>query len=142
MSIFKVSSRKEQALLQRMKELNICENDIEETFIRASGPGGQKTNKTSSCVSLRHIPTNIIVKCQRERSQALNRFLARPHLLNQIERMQKGFVKEENLRIEKIRNRKRKKAKRTKKKESASKTKQSDAKENNDSPENVTDFDS
>ncbi len=142
MSIFKVSSRKEQALLQRMKELNICEGDIEETFIRASGPGGQKTNKTSSCVSLRHIPTNIIVKCQRERSQALNRFLARRHLLDQIERIQKGFVKEENLRIEKIRNRKRKRTKRAKKKESASKTKQSDAKENNNSPKNVIDFDS
>ncbi len=142
MSIFKVSSRKEQALLQRMKELNICEDDIEETFIRTSGPGGQKTNKTSSCVSLRHIPTNIIVKCQRERSQALNRFLARRHLLDQIERMQKGFVKEENLRIEKIRNRKRKRAKRAKKVKFASKTKQSDAKKNNDSPENVIGFDS
>jgi protein subunit release factor B len=142
MSIFKVSLRKEQALLQRMKDLNICENDIEETFIRASGPGGQKTNKTSSCVSLRHIPTNIVVKCQRERSQALNRFLARRHLLNQIERVEKGFDKEENLRIEKIRNRKRKRAKRAKMIKFASKTKQSDAKENNDSPENVIDFDS
>ncbi len=142
MSIFKVSSRKEQALLQRMKELSICEDDIEETFIRASGPGGQKTNKTSSCVCLRHIPTNIIVKCQRERSQALNRFLARRHLLNQIERMQKGFVKEDDLRIEKIRNRKRKRAKRAKEKKSALKTRQSDAKENTDGPENVIDFNS
>ncbi len=142
MSIFKVSLRKEQALLQRMKDLNICENDIEETFIRASGPGGQKTNKTSSCVSLRYIPTNIVVKCQRERSQALNRFLARRHLLDQIERMQNGSVKEENLRIEKIKNRKRKREKRAKKKKFASKTKQSDAKESNDSPENVIDFDS
>ncbi len=142
MSIFKVSSRKEQALLQRMKELNICEADIEETFIRASGPGGQKTNKTSSCVSLRHIPTNIIVKCQQARSQALNRFLARRHLLDQIERMQKGSVKEEYLRIEKIRTRKRKRAKRAKKKKFASKTKKSDAKENNVSPENIIDFDS
>lgn len=142
MSIFKVSSRKEQALLQRMKELNICEDDIKETFIRASGPGGQKTNKTSSCVRLRHIPTNIIVKCQQECSQALNRFLARRHLLDKIESMQKGFVKEENLRIEKIRNRKRKMAKRAKKKKSALKTRQSDAKENNDSPENIIDFDS
>lgn len=142
MSIFKVSSRKEQALLERMKELSICEDDIEETFIRSSGPGGQKTNKTSSCVSLRHIPTNIIVKCQRGRSQSLNRFLARRHLLDQIERMQKGFVKEEDLHIEKIRNRKRKRAKRAKKKKSALKTKQSDAKENNDSPEKVIDFDS
>ena len=142
MSIFKVSSRKEQALLQRMKELNVCEDDIEETFIRASGPGGQKTNKTSSCVSLRHIPTNIIVKCQRERSQALNRFLARRHLLDQIERMQKGFVKEDDLRIEKIRNQKRKRAKRAKEKKSALKTRQSDAKENTEGPENVVDFDS
>jgi protein subunit release factor B len=142
MSIFKVSSRKEQALLQRMKELNVCEDDIEETFIRASGPGGQKTNKTSSCVSLRHIPTNTIVKCQQERSQALNRFLARRQLLDQIERMQKGVVKEEALRIEKIRNRKRKTAKRAKKKIFASKTRQSDAKENNNSPENVIDSDS
>jgi len=142
MSIFKVSSRKEQALLQRMKELNICEDDIEETFIRASGPGGQKTNKTSSCVSLRHIPTNIIVKCQRERSQAINRFLARRHLLDQIERMQKGFVKEDDLRIEKIRNQKRKRAKRAKEKKSALKTRQSDAKENTEGPENVVDFDS
>ncbi len=135
MSIFKVSSRKEQALLQRMRELNICEDDIEETFIRASGPGGQKTNKTSSCVSLRHIPTNIIVKCQRERSQALNRFLARRHLLDQIERMQKGSVKEENLRIKRIKNRKRKRAKRAKEKKSVSKTRQTEAKENNDNPE-------
>ena len=142
MSIFNVSSRKEQALLHRMKELNICEDDIEETFVRASGPGGQKTNKTSSCVSLRHIPTNIIVKCQRERSQALNRFLARRHLLDQIERMQKGFVREEKLRIEKIRNRKRKRAKRAKKKISAAKTEQSEAKENNDSQKKVIDFDS
>ena len=142
MSIFKVSSRKEQALLQRMKELNICEDDIEETFIRASGPGGQKTNKTSSCVSLRHIPTNIIVKCQQERSQSLNRFLARRHLLDQIERMQKGFVKEDDLRIEKIRNQKRKRAKRAKEKKSALKTRQSDAKENTEGPENVVDFDS
>ena len=142
MSIFKVSSRKEQALLQRMKELNICENDIEETFIRASGPGGQKTNKTSSCVSLRHIPTNIIVKCQRERSQALNRFLARRHLLDRIECLQKGFVKEDDLRIEKIRNQKRKRAKRAKEKKSALKTRQSDTKENTEGPENVVDFDS
>ncbi len=142
MSIFKVSSRKEQALLERMKELSICEDDIEETFIRASGPGGQKTNKTSSCVCLRHIPTNIIVKCQRERSQALNRFLARRLLLDQIERMQKGFVREEDLRIEKIRNRKRKRAKRAKEKKSASKTRQSDAKESIDGPKNVINFDS
>lgn len=130
MSIFKVSSRKEKALIERMKELSICEDDIEETFTRTSGKGGQKTDKTSSCVCLRHTTTNIIVKCGQERSQSLNRFLARRRLLDEIERMQKGFVKEDDQRIEKIRNRKRKRAKRAKKMKSALKTWQSDAKEN------------
>ena len=88
MSIFNVSAKKEKALLDRMRELNINEDDIEERFIRSSGPGGQKTNKTSSCVCLRHIPTDITVKYQRERYQSLNRFFARRRLLDQSERMQ------------------------------------------------------
>ncbi|MCP4265970.1 MAG: peptide chain release factor-like protein, partial [Candidatus Brocadiaceae bacterium] len=54
MSIFNVSEKKEKALLERMCELNVKEKDIEEKFIRSSGPGGQKTNKTSSCVCLHH----------------------------------------------------------------------------------------
>jgi len=116
MSIFNVSEKKEKALLDRMRELNVNENDLEERFIRSSGPGGQKLNKTSSCVCLRHIPTDITVKYQRERSQALNRFFARRLLLDQIERIQKGFIKEDKKRIEKIRSRKRKKRKRTKEK--------------------------
>ena len=115
-----------------MTELNVNENDIEERFIRSSGPGGQKVNKTSSCVCLRHIPTDITVKYQRERSQALNRFFARRILLDQIEQSQKGFIKEEKKRIEKIRSQKRKKKKRTKEKLSALKPKQPDTKENND----------
>jgi len=112
MSIFNVSEKKEKALLDRMRELNVNENDLEERFIRSSGPGGQKANKTSSCVCLRHIPTDITVKYQRERSQALNRFFARRTLLDQIEQIQKGFIKEGKKRIEKIRNQKRKKRKR------------------------------
>ncbi len=112
MSIFNVSSSKEKALLDRMRELNVNEDDLEERFIRSSGPGGQKTNKTSSCVCLRHIPTDITVKYQRERSQALNRFFARRTLLDQIEQLQKGFIKEGKKRIGKIRNQKRKKKKR------------------------------
>ena len=112
MSIFNVSEKKEKVLLDRMRELNVNENDLEERFIRSSGPGGQKVNKTSSCVSLRHVPTDITVKYQRERSQALNRFFARRALLDQIERIQKGFVKEEKKRIDKIKSRKRKKRKR------------------------------
>ena len=132
MSIFNVSEKKEKALLDRMRELNVTENDLDEQFIRSSGPGGQKVNKTSSCVCLRHIPTDITVKYQRERSQALNRFFARRTLLDKIELLQKGFIKEDKKRIEKIKSQKRKKRKRTKVKLSALKSKQSDIKEIND----------
>ncbi len=132
MSIFNVSEKKEKALLDRMRELNVNEDDLEERFIRSSGPGGQKVNKTSSCVCLRHIPTDITVKYQRERSQALNRFFARRTLLDQIERTQKGFIKEDKKRIEKIKSQKRKKRKRTKEKLSALKPEQTDTKENKD----------
>ncbi len=126
MSIFNVSEKKEKALLDRMCELNVTENDLDEQFIHSSGPGGQKVNKTSSCVCLRHIPTDITVKYQRERSQALNRFFARRALLDKIELLQKGFIKEDKKRIEKIKSQKRKKRKRTKEKLSALKSKQSD----------------
>ena len=131
MPIFNVSEKKEKALLDRMRELNVTENDLDEQFIRSSGPGGQKVNKTSSCVCLRHIPTDITVKYQRERSQALNRFFARRTLLDKIELLQKGFIKEDKKRIEKIKSQKRKKRKRTKVKLSALKSKQSDIKRNN-----------
>ena len=132
MSIFNVSEKKEKALHDRMRELNVSEDDLEERFIRSSGPGGQKANKTSSGVCLRHIPTDITVKYHRERSQALNRFFARRTLLDQIERTQKGFIKEDKKHIEKINSQKRKKRKRAKVKLSALKPEQTDTKENKD----------
>ena len=111
-----VSSEKERAIAARMMELGVAESDFEESFIRSSGPGGQKVNKSSSCVYLVHIPTSLAVKCQRERSQSLNRFLARRLLLDKIELRQKGFIAEEKEKLEKIRRQKRKRSKRAKEK--------------------------
>ena len=111
-----VSADKERAIAARMLELGVSENDFEESFVRSSGPGGQKVNKTSSCVYLVHTPTGLAVKCQRERSQSLNRHLARKLLLDKIELQQKGFIEKEKEKIEKLRRQKRKRSKRAKEK--------------------------
>ncbi|MDD5525232.1 MAG: peptide chain release factor-like protein [Smithella sp.] len=111
-----VSSDKAKSLADRMLTLGVVESDFEESFIRSSGPGGQKVNKSSSCVYLIHIPTGLSVKCQRERSQSLNRFLARRLLLDKIEKQQKGFIAQEKEILEKIRRQKRKRSKRAKEK--------------------------
>ena len=84
---FSVSGYKATLLERKMSSLKIREEDIEEKFIRASKKGGQKVNKTSSCVYLRHMPSGVAVKCQKERSQSLNRFLARRILVDKIEVM-------------------------------------------------------
>ncbi|MFC1514474.1 peptide chain release factor family protein [Candidatus Omnitrophota bacterium] len=128
MTIFSVSKPKQAELERRMLKLKVKEEEFEEKFIRAGGPGGQKVNKTSACVFLRHIPTGLSVKCQQERSQALNRFLARRLLLDKIERRQKGFILAETKRIEKIRRQKRKRSKRAKEKILTAKRKQSEKK--------------
>ena len=111
-----VSIDKEKVLAARMLELGVAEGDFKESFIRSSGPGGQKVNKSSSCVYLIHIPTGLSVKCQRERSQSLNRFLARRLLLDKIEKQQKGFIAQEKEILEKIRRQKRKRSKKAKEK--------------------------
>lgn len=111
-----LSQDKETALRQRMERLGVREEELRETFIRSSGPGGQKVNKTSSCVFLVHLPTGLSVKCQQERSQALNRFLARRLLLDRIERLRTGLVSAEKERIEKIRRQKRRRSRRAQEK--------------------------
>ena len=111
-----ISSEKENSLQERMEKLGVKEEDLRETFIRSSGPGGQKVNKTSSCVYLVHLPTGLSVKCQQERSQTLNRFLARRLLLDRIERLKEGILRSEKEKIEKIRRQKRRRSKRAKEK--------------------------
>ncbi len=111
-----ISQEKDTALRDRMERLGVREEEFRETFIRSSGPGGQKVNKTSSCVFLVHLPTGLSVKCQQERSQALNRFLARRLLLDRIERLRTGLVSAERMRTEKIRRQKRRRSRRAQQK--------------------------
>jgi protein subunit release factor B len=84
MLIFSVSEEKNRWLRERMAALGVREEELEEKFVRSSGKGGQHVNKTSTCVWLKHIPTGIEVKCMVERSQSVNRFLARRELLEKI----------------------------------------------------------
>ncbi|HEY5544322.1 MAG TPA: peptide chain release factor-like protein [Candidatus Binatia bacterium] len=114
MAVFPVSSAKEKQLLERMQALGVRENDIDEHFIRSSGAGGQNVNKVSSCVVLHHRPTGLRVRCQKERSQALNRYLARRLLLDKVESMRRGAVAEQEQKIARIRRQKRKRSRRAK----------------------------
>ena len=125
MNIFPVSQAKEKALRERMASFNIREEDIEESFVRSGGHGGQNVNKTSTCVYLKHLPTSTEVKFQKERSQALNRYHARVLLVKKIEQQIKGRESEEQKKIEKIRRQKRKRSKRAKEKVLADKAVQS-----------------
>jgi protein subunit release factor B len=114
--MFPVSPAKEQTLAERMQRLGIREDDIEESFVRSSGRGGQNVNKVATCVVILHRLTGIQVKCQRERSQALNRFHARQLLADKIERQVLGAASAEAQRIARLRRQKRRRSRRAKEK--------------------------
>lgn len=123
-----ISPEKEKMLVARLARLGVKESDITEKFIKSGGPGGQNVNKTSTCVYLRHTPTGIEIKCQQERSQAMNRFLARRLLADKIESRILGKLSEAQQRMEKIRRQKRRRSRRAQQKMLDSKRIQSDKK--------------
>src|SRR5881628_2731301 len=128
MSSFLPSADKLAQLEQLMITLGVRESEIEESFVRSGGHGGQNVNKSATCVMLLHRPTGLRVKCQTTRHQALNRFLARHLLLDKIERRQKGSVEAERARIEKVRRQKRKRSRRAKERVLADKARHSEKK--------------
>lgn len=111
-----ITREKWQQLHVRMYSLGIYEDDLIEKFILGSGRGGQKINKTSSCVSLKHEPTGFMVKCQKERSRELNRYYARQRLCDKIEDKANKINSERKQKAEKMRRQKRKRSKRAKEK--------------------------
>ena len=107
-----ITKEKLSEIALRMQRLHIREEDLVEKFILGSGKGGQKINKTASCVYLKHLPSGIEVKCQRERSRALNRYLARREL---CEKLENQIFKEKSVKqqaFEKIRRQKRRRSRR------------------------------
>ena len=110
---FGITERKKEELEQRMQKCNLFEKDIEEKFVRSSGSGGQKVNKSSSCVYLKHILSGLSVKIQKSRSQGLNRYYARKRMCELLENKLLGKESPEAKRIKKIRKQKDRNRRRT-----------------------------
>lgn len=123
-----ITMEKWEKLNARMESLQIMEKDLAEHFIRGSGSGGQKINKTSSCVQLNHAPSGIEIRCQKTRSQADNRYWARKDLCERIEERVLGDKSKKQQAMEKIRRQKRRRSRRAKAKMLDEKTKQSSKK--------------
>ena len=114
---FPVSPKKQTELEGRMEKVGLRETDLDESFIRSSGPGGQNTNKAATCVRLRHIPTGIEVKAQQERTQGLNRFFARRMLCERLEAQLLGDASPDSKERARIRKQKNRRSRRSKAKE-------------------------
>ena len=111
---FGVTERKRDELAKRMQKCNLLEIDLEEKFVRSGGPGGQKVNKTSSCVHLKHTPSGLAVKVQKSRSQQLNRYYARKQLCELLENKTLGKESPKAKSIAKIRKQKDRRKRRAK----------------------------
>ena len=114
--MFPVTPEKQQALVTRMASLGIRVEDLEETFVRSGGKGGQNVNKVATCVVLRHRPSGLSVKCQESRSQGMNRFLARRLLCDKLDAKQRGAASAAEQERERIRRQKRRRSRRAKEK--------------------------
>jgi protein subunit release factor B len=123
------SKEKWDEVRKKMADLAILESDLIEKFILGSGSGGQKINKTSSCVYLKHVPTEIEIKCQQDRSRDLNRLLARRDLCRQIEEKEGKIVSEKLQEAAKIRRQKKRRSRKSKEKMLEGKKKNSEKKE-------------
>jgi len=122
------------ALYAKMEKLGLLPDDITEKFIRGSGSGGQKINKTASCVYLKHEPSGIEVKCQEQRSRELNRFIARKELCEQYQEVILGIQTKRQQAQEKIRRQKRRRSRRSKSRMLDDKSKQGEKKQMRQKP--------
>jgi protein subunit release factor B len=113
---FGVTEKKENELLAQMIACGLKESDIQESFIKGSGPGGQNVNKTATSVYLKHVPTGLEVKCGKTRSQLLNRFYARRQLCELLESHSMGISSPKNAAAAKIRKQKNRRRRRNKSK--------------------------
>lgn len=111
-----------------MARLGMEEQDLHESFILGSGSGGQKINKTNSCVFLKHLPSGLQVKCQESRSREMNRYLAREALCDTFEGIKRDKATAQKQAIEKARRTNRKRSRRSKQRSVADKRQQSEKK--------------
>ncbi len=131
-----LTSDKLAAMEQRLTALGIAEADLLEKFVRGSGAGGQKINKTSNCVFLKHLPTGVCIKCQMDRSREMNRFLARRELCEQLEAIREGKAVARTQAIEKMRRTNRPRSRNSKNRSVADKRNLSQKKSMRRSPSN------
>ena len=123
-----VSPEKLADLERRLEALGVTEADLLEKFVRGSGSGGQKINKTNNCVFLKHLPSGVAIKCQTDRSREMNRFFARRELCDQLENIRDGKASAKTQAIEKLRRQKRRRSRRSKQQSTADKRRLSEKK--------------